>query len=252
LQNGVHVPPVEDRRQRATILYGTQTGTAERFAKSLRAQLDSRYGVSTSFEVLDIEHYDAPSRLPDEQLVFLLMATYGDGDPTDSATDFWSWLSDAADGGASDGLLQVTPPGIRCLIRCLHLALQCWCKQLLASCWVDSARVTHSSSKSVLAFCPRVQAVSFGIFGLGNRQYEHFCAMGRKVSKAMRALGATEVVPKGEGDDDRDIDEDFDKWCAQLFAALDNSKLVTKGKVRWLARLGCWVWQRWWADCGTS
>jgi NADPH-ferrihemoprotein reductase len=94
-----------DTRDRCTILFGTQTGTAERFAKSLRAQLDSRYGGGTAFEVLDIEQYDGPAQLPKEKLVFLLMATYGDGDPTDSATDFWSWLAAAADAG--DDLLQV-------------------------------------------------------------------------------------------------------------------------------------------------
>jgi len=40
------------------------------------------------------------------------------------------------------------------------------------------------------------------VFGLGNRQYEHFCEMGRRVSKHMKAMGATEIVPAGEGDDD--------------------------------------------------
>jgi sulfite reductase alpha subunit-like flavoprotein len=95
-----------DTREKCTILFGTQTGTAERFAKSLRAQLEGRYGGSTAFEVLDIEQYDAPAQLPKEKLVLLLMATYGDGDPTDSATDFWTWLSEAADSG--DDLLQAS------------------------------------------------------------------------------------------------------------------------------------------------
>ena len=191
-----------DSRDKCVILFGTQTGTAERFAKSLRAQLEGRYGGSTAFEVLDIEQYDAPAQLPREKLAFLLMATYGDGDPTDSATDFWTWLSEAAEGGGGDGLLA---------------------------------------------------GLSFGVFGLGNRQYEHFCAMGRKVSKAMRQLGADEAVARGEGDDDRDIDEDFDRWCSQLFAALDASGLVTAGKVGccwgagWerrrlgLGGAGCWA-----------
>ncbi|KAL4458551.1 hypothetical protein ABPG75_013416 [Micractinium tetrahymenae] len=171
--------PAADTRDRCTLLFGTQTGTAERFAKSLRAQLEGKYGGSTAFEALDIEHYDHAARLAKEKLVVLLMATYGDGDPTDSATDFWTWLSEAAEAGSEPDLLQ---------------------------------------------------GVSFAVFGLGNRQYEHFCAMGRKVSKAMKALGASEVTPRGEGDDDRDIDEDFDKWSAQLFAALDSSDLVTAGK----------------------
>ena len=169
-----------DARDRCVILFGTQTGTAERFAKSLRAQLEGRYGGGTAFEALDIEQYAAPAQLPRERLVLLLMATYGDGDPTDSATEFWEWLSGAAEPGDQGDLLQ---------------------------------------------------GVSFGVFGLGNRQYEHFCAMGKKVSGAMRALGAAEVLPRGEGDDDKDIDADFDAWCGRLFDALDASPLVQKSEV---------------------
>ncbi len=40
------------------------------------------------------------------------------------------------------------------------------------------------------------------MFGLGNRQYEHFCVIGKRVSKRMADMGATEIVPHGEGDDD--------------------------------------------------
>ena len=166
-------PEEEDSRSRCTILFGTQTGTAERFAKSLRAQLESKYGVHTSFDVVDIENYDAPARLPREALVLLLMATYGDGEPTDSATDFYEWL-----GGE------------------------------------------HAGADEPLT------GVSFAVFGLGNRQYEHFCAMGARVHKLMEGLGGAPVLPHGEGDDDADIDADFDSWSAQLFDALDASALV--------------------------
>lgn len=105
-KGGAKQAEAEDSRDRCVILFGTQTGTAERFAKSLRAQLEGRYGGGTAFEALDVEQYDAASRLPKEKLVLLLMATYGDGDPTDSATEFWGWLSAAAEGAESDDLLQ--------------------------------------------------------------------------------------------------------------------------------------------------
>ena len=76
-----------------------------------------------------------------------------------------------------------------------------------------------------------VQGTSFAVFGLGNRQYEHFCAVGTKVQKAMLALGASAVVANGEGDDDDDIEGDFDDWRAQLYEKLDQSLLVSKAKV---------------------
>lgn len=70
----------------------------------------------------------------------------------------------------------------------------------------DNIARTVSSRPTFAALHTPTQGVSFAVFGLGNRQYEHFCAMGSKVSKAMKALGAREVAPRGEGDDDKDID----------------------------------------------
>ena len=75
-----------------------------------------------------------------------------------------------------------------------------------------------------------LQGTHFAVFGLGNRQYEHFCAVGSKAQKAMLALGATAVVANGEGDDDDDIEGDFDDWRAVLYESLDKSLLVNKAK----------------------
>ena len=38
-------------KRKALLLYGTQTGTAERFSKILKGELAARYGETTSFEV---------------------------------------------------------------------------------------------------------------------------------------------------------------------------------------------------------
>jgi NADPH-ferrihemoprotein reductase len=63
--------------------------------------------------------------------------------------------------------------------------------------------------------------VHFGVFGLGNKQYEHFNAVGKRMHTNMEALGAAAVCRRGDGDDDDSIDDDFEKWCTELFAALD-------------------------------
>ena len=75
------------------------------------------------------------------------------------------------------------------------------------------------------------QDVSYAVFGLGNKQYEHFAAVGKRLHKALAALGAVAVCPRGDGDDDDDIDADFDAWQADLLTALDTSPLVPAPKV---------------------
>lgn len=45
------------------------------------------------------------------------------------------------------------------------------------------------------------------MFGLGNKQYEHFNAVGKRMHKNMEALGATAVCERGDGDDDDNIGE---------------------------------------------
>lgn len=76
------------------LIYGTQTGNAERFSKLLGNELKHRYGDETDIQVLDIERYDHETELSKEKMVVICLSTYGDGDPTDSAGKFVSWLED--------------------------------------------------------------------------------------------------------------------------------------------------------------
>ena len=101
----------EPVKPRCVLLYGTQTGTAERFAKQLKSELLLRYGDDTVFEVIDAEEYKAEEQLVKEHMVFLLLATYGDGEPTDNAAEFYIWLVKAAqqaDSSDEDPILKVT------------------------------------------------------------------------------------------------------------------------------------------------
>ena len=64
--------------------------------------------------------------------------------------------------------------------------------------------------------------MKFGVFGLGNKQYVDFCAVGKRVHKAMEDCGAQPVVHNGEGNDDDNIQADFELWKGQLLEALKN------------------------------
>eukprot|EP00889_Picochlorum_renovo_P008486 jgi/Picre1/35516/NNA_002977.t1 len=169
----------EDGREQCTLVFGTQTGTAEKFAKTLKSQLESAYGSTTAFHVVDAEQYKAQERLSKETLVIFLVATYGDGEPTDNAVDLHDYLVE------------------------------------------ESGKVDYAELP--------LDGVSFAVFALGNRQYEHFCSMGKTVHKCMSELGATPLLAMGTGDDDDDIDRDFDEWSAKFFEALKDSELFEAG-----------------------
>jgi len=44
------------------------------------------------------------------------------------------------------------------------------------------------------------------------RQYVNFNSVGKAIDKQLEILGATRVYERGEGDDDQNIEEDFEQW----------------------------------------
>ncbi|KAF0691124.1 hypothetical protein As57867_017541, partial [Aphanomyces stellatus] len=148
-----------------TVFYGSQTGTAESFAKAL-VSMGSDQGHFT-VEAVDLEEFE-PSNLKNLAYAIFVVATYGEGDPTDNAVEFMKFLNDT-DGNLSDG---------------------------------------------------EFSTVKYTVFGLGNKQYEQYNAVGRNVDRLMAKHGAERVYPLGEGDDDGSLEEDFDAWKEQLWSTL--------------------------------
>ncbi|CAF0827749.1 unnamed protein product [Rotaria sordida] len=144
-------------KKQMVVFYGSQTGTAEDFAQRIAKQA-KRYGISAAVcdpEECDMEELQRLTTI-DKHLALFCLATYGEGDPTDNAQEFYEWLrEDGRD------------------LNNLHYA----------------------------------------VFGLGNKTYEHYNAVGKYVDKRLTELGGVRVCELGLGDDDGNIEDDFMAWA---------------------------------------
>eukprot|EP01038_Epipyxis_sp_PR26KG_P006475 gene6475-8907_t len=71
-----------------SIFFGSQTGTAEGFCRVL---MKDAKAAGFNADVIDLEEF-SPEKLAKTSLAIFIVATYGEGEPTDNATNFINWL----------------------------------------------------------------------------------------------------------------------------------------------------------------
>jgi NADPH-ferrihemoprotein reductase len=186
-----------------TIYFATQTGTSESLAREIEREGPNKgfmiHVVDVEDIVLDDESSDDSTAAAQQQQQqqsqarletalaprsLFLVSTYGEGEAPDHAVRFVQQLQKAAN--------------------------------------LESILIPESSSSTSSEMPPsnngpcehdNAKTLEFAVFGLGNRQYDHYNAMGRFFDTALSRLScARRLVPVGLGDDNVDLEADFEAW----------------------------------------
>ncbi|KAF1985067.1 hypothetical protein K402DRAFT_405535 [Aulographum hederae CBS 113979] len=83
---------MEETGKNAVVFYGSQTGTAEDYASRLAKEGQSRFGLKTMVADLEDYEYENLDEFPDDKVAFFVLATYGEGEPTDNAVEFYEFI----------------------------------------------------------------------------------------------------------------------------------------------------------------
>ena len=100
------IEKMDESDKNCVVFYGSQTGTAEDYASRLSKEGHSRFGLKTM--VADLEEYDFDNldAFPEDKLAVFVLATYGEGEPTDNAVEFYEFIGSEdisfSEGGSID------------------------------------------------------------------------------------------------------------------------------------------------------
>jgi NADPH-ferrihemoprotein reductase len=101
----LRIPPVATRNQsrdivqvsadagkNCVVFFGSQSGTAEDYASRIAKEGKARFGLQTMVADLSNYNYDTLDQYPSDKMCIFILATYGEGEPTDNATGFYEHI----------------------------------------------------------------------------------------------------------------------------------------------------------------
>ncbi|EDX83393.1 Nitric oxide synthase, oxygenase domain protein [Synechococcus sp. PCC 7335] len=168
----------DHQRDRILILFGSETGTAEGFARRAARQLSAYHP-----KVMALDDYNV-NTLDEEKLLLVVTSTFGNGEVPGNAQQFTQWLKQQP----SDTL----------------------------------------------------NGLNYSVLGIGSTVYEHFCAAGITLDKALAKAGANSVVPLHKGDEIKGQADTFKRWLSLISRILgadstSTTPTTSKLKVTYLA-----------------
>ncbi|XP_050084413.1 nitric oxide synthase isoform X1 [Anopheles aquasalis] len=217
------------RRIKATVLYATETGRSEAYAR----QLVELLGHAFNAQIYSMADYDISS-IEHEALLLLVASTFGNGDPPENgqylkemldekkkkmlfAQDLYamklhesgnnhghSELSIAASSrsfikaNSRSELPKCGPMGVRKMDR------------------LDSLRGSTTDTLSEETFGP-LSNVRFAVFALGSSAYPNFAAFGKYLDNILGELGGERILKLATGDEICGQEQAFRKWAPEVF-----------------------------------
>lgn len=76
----------------------------------------------------------------------------------------------------------------------------------------------------------KLEGLKYVVFGLGNKTYEHYNSIGRSVDAELTKMGAVRIGERGEGDDDKSMEEDYLEWKDAMWDAFASQMNVEEGQ----------------------
>jgi len=171
-----------------TVYFATQTGTAESFAQQMEREGEANGFKIESIDLEDISEDVAGSLLSEmkhddkgRNKAIFLMSTYGEGEPTDNAAQFMRllWKKSGLKGPNSDA---------------------------------EEEEEEKKGEEGDTLDPTYLKGLDYAVFGLGNKQYQFFNAMGKAADASLEKVGASRILEIGLGDDDDDLEADFENW----------------------------------------
>ncbi|XP_059507248.1 nitric oxide synthase 1-like [Stegostoma tigrinum] len=185
------------KRIKVTILYATETGKSETFARKLcnifKKAFDPKVMCMDEYDIVNLQH---------ESLVLTVTSTFGNGDPPENGQHFADLLMEMADPNSS--LEQA---------RSYRARFNSLSEDDFEACIGTIAEENSLESTGPLA------SVWFAVFGLGSRVYPHFCAFARAIDTKLEELGAQRILTMAEGDELCGQDDQFRLWSKNVFKA---------------------------------
>lgn len=101
------------------------------------------------------------------------------------------------------------------------------CALILASTYGDGDApdgVQPFYEQLCLEHFPRMDKLSYAVFALGDRHYEHFCKFGKDLDSRLAALGANPLADRA--DCDVEVEEPFAQWKAAIITRVNEDSLL--------------------------